>query len=177
MIVDESLLPARARVDRRRTRRVDPFESRRSALDRDRRLGFAARIGGSRPRLTPAMPARCLTLLTTVILALGLAACGADNELSTDIPRTSPDLTIPTATTPEPQAAAGASTTDTTTTETSTTPATPPAAVTPQAPPPATPQGSSTTGGAAPTGQSTTGGATAGGGEFENFCAQNPGAC
>jgi hypothetical protein len=27
---------------------VDPFESRRSALGRDRRLGFAARIGGSR---------------------------------------------------------------------------------------------------------------------------------
>jgi Dolichyl-phosphate-mannose-protein mannosyltransferase len=49
MIVDESLLPARSRVDRRRTRRVDPFGSRRSALGRDRRLGFAARIGGSRP--------------------------------------------------------------------------------------------------------------------------------
>jgi hypothetical protein len=45
MIVDESLVPARSRVDRRRTRRVDPFESRRSALGRDRRLGFAARIG------------------------------------------------------------------------------------------------------------------------------------
>jgi hypothetical protein len=47
-IVDESLLPARSRVDRRRTRRVDPFESRRSALGRDRRRGFAARRGGSR---------------------------------------------------------------------------------------------------------------------------------
>jgi len=45
MIVDESLLAARSRVDRRRTRRVDPFESRRSALGRDRRRGFAARIG------------------------------------------------------------------------------------------------------------------------------------
>ena len=46
MIVDESLLPAPSRVDRRRTPRVDPFESRRSALGGDRRLGFAARIGG-----------------------------------------------------------------------------------------------------------------------------------
>jgi hypothetical protein len=79
------------------------------------------------------MSARCLTILTILTLSLGLAACGSDNELSTDIPRTSPDLTIPTA--------------------------------------------SSQTGGAAPAGQSTTGGATAGGGEFENFCAQNPGAC
>jgi hypothetical protein len=32
MIVDESLLPARPGVDRRRTRRVDPFERRRLAL-------------------------------------------------------------------------------------------------------------------------------------------------
>jgi hypothetical protein len=38
MIVDESLLPARSSVDRRRTRRVDPFEIPRSALGRDRRL-------------------------------------------------------------------------------------------------------------------------------------------
>jgi hypothetical protein len=45
MIVDESLLPARSRVERRRTRMVGPFGSRRSALGRDRRLGFAARIG------------------------------------------------------------------------------------------------------------------------------------
>jgi len=39
--------------------------------------------------------------------------------------------------------------------------------------------GSPETGGQAPDtgGQSTTGGAQAGGGEFENFCAQNPGAC
>ncbi len=50
MIVDESLLPARFRVDRRRTRRVDSFESRRSAPGRDRRLRFAARIGRLRPR-------------------------------------------------------------------------------------------------------------------------------
>jgi hypothetical protein len=123
------------------------------------------------------MPVRCLTLLTVLAVALGLAACGGDSELSTDIPRTSPDLTIPTATTEAPPE--DTSTTGTTaTTDTTTTPVTPPAAVTPQAPPAAAaPSGSPTTGGAAPTGQSTTGGATTGGGEFENFCAQNPGAC
>ena len=123
------------------------------------------------------MSARLLTLLTVLVLAFGLGACGADDEPGADIPRTSPDLTIPTTTTEE--APADATTTGTTsTTDTTTTPVTPPAAATPQAPaaPPA-PAGSSTTGGAAPTGQSTTGGATAGGGEFENFCAQNPGAC
>jgi hypothetical protein len=122
------------------------------------------------------MPARALTLLTILALAFGPAACGSDDEPSPEIPRASPDLTIPTTTTDEP--AANATTTATTsTTDTTTTAVTPPAA-TPQTPaaPPA-PAGSSTTGGAAPTGQSTTGGATTGGGEFENFCAQNPGAC
>ena len=47
-IVDESLSWARSRVDRRRTLRVGPFGSRRSALVRDPRRGFAARIGGFR---------------------------------------------------------------------------------------------------------------------------------
>src|SRR5215207_9028448 len=56
MIVDEALLLARSRVDRRRTRRVDPFESRRSALGRDQRPGFAARIGG--PGFRSALPAK-----------------------------------------------------------------------------------------------------------------------
>lgn len=123
------------------------------------------------------MPARVLTLLTILALAFGLAACGSDDEPSPEIPRASPDLTIPTTTTEEP-AADTATTATTSTTDTTTTPVTPPAAATPQTPaaPPA-PAGSSTTGGAAPTGQSTTGGATTGGGEFENFCAQNPGAC
>jgi hypothetical protein len=123
------------------------------------------------------MPARCLTLLTILALAFGLAACGSDDTPSPDIPRASPDLTIPTTTTQEPAPADTTTTGTTSTTDTTTTPVTPPAAATPQAPaaPPA-PAGSATTGGAAPTGQSTTGGATAGGGEFENFCAQNPGA-
>ncbi len=59
MIVDESLLLARSRVDRRRTRRVDPFESRRSALGRDQRRGFAARIGGFRRSAGTCASFRC----------------------------------------------------------------------------------------------------------------------
>ncbi|MGH2899458.1 MAG: hypothetical protein ACRDMZ_12340, partial [Solirubrobacteraceae bacterium] len=108
---------------------------------------------------------RPLILLAVLTLSGGLSACGADDELSTQIPRNAPDLTIPTATT-EGRADA---TTPSTTTETSTTagPATtPPAVAAPPATPPATatPPASSTTGGQAPTtGQSTTGGTQAGG--------------
>ena len=120
---------------------------------------------------------RPLTLLAALTLAVGLGACGSDDELSNQIPKTSPDLTIPTGTTEAPRDAAP-TTTSTTATTTSQS-AAPPAAVTPPAAtPPAPPAGSATTGGQAPaTGQSTTGGAQAGGGEFEDFCAENPGAC
>ena len=125
---------------------------------------------------------RLLALLAAIALCGGLSACGSDDELSTQVPRTSPDLTIPTGTT-EARADDGATDTTSTTETTSTTPATqqasPPAVVTPPpaTPPPAT--GSPQTGGQTPQtqGQSTTGGATAGGGEFESFCAENPGAC
>ncbi len=119
---------------------------------------------------------RPLALLAVAALAVGTSACGADDELSTSIPKTSPDLTIPTGTTAAPPADTRTSTTGTTT---STTPAvTPPAAAAaPVTPPPA--EGEATNGGQAPgtDAQPTTGGAQAGGGEFENFCAQNPGAC
>jgi hypothetical protein len=129
------------------------------------------------------MPVRRLALLTILVLAIGLGACGSGDEPSADIPRTSPDLTIPTATSAAPPAAPSSTTTSTT--STSAAPAAPPPAAAPPAaaaPPPA-PQGSSTTGGQAPTPgqgqgpQSTTGGAQAGGGDFKDFCAQNPGAC
>lgn len=127
------------------------------------------------------MRRRSLTLLAVLTLAGGLGACGSDDELSTQVPKTSPDLTIPTGTTESPADAAATTTSTTATTATTTTSGTtPPAAVTPPAAatPPAPPAGSATTGGQAPaTGQSTTGGAQAGGGEFEDFCAQNPGAC
>jgi len=120
---------------------------------------------------------RPLTLLAVIALAAGLSSCGSDDGLATPVPKTSPDLTVPTGTT---AARPADTTTPTTTSTTSTTPAVapPPAAAPPATPPPAAAPGSATTGGQAPvTGQSTTGGAQAGGGEFENFCAQNPGAC
>ncbi len=124
---------------------------------------------------------RASALLAALALAGGLSACGADDEFSSDIPRTSPDLTIPTATTEVPDAA-DTSTSASTTATTSTVPDTgaaappaaaqPPAVVQPQAPPPA-----STTGGATPPGgQSTTGGATPSDPDFQNFCRDNPGA-
>jgi hypothetical protein len=125
------------------------------------------------------MASRRAALLAALALAAGLGACGADDELSSDIPRTSPDLTIPTATTELPPEDTA---TSTSTTATSTIPqgavapppvAQPPAAVTPP-PPPAV----STTGGAGAGGggQSTTGGATPSDPDFQNFCRDNPGA-
>lgn len=122
---------------------------------------------------------RPLTLLAVLAVTAGIGACGADDELSVEAPRTSPELTIPTGTTEAPAAATTTATTDTTAaTPTTQAPAPPAAAAPPEPAPPAPPAGSATTGGQAPaTGQSTTGGTQAGGGEFEDFCAQNPGAC
>jgi hypothetical protein len=124
----------------------------------------------------PSVRPRILALLAILSLAGGLTACGADDEPSSDIPRTSPDLTIPTATTQLPADTTADATT--TATDTSTlSQAAPPAAVTPPAvvaPPVAPP--ASTTGGAAaaPTGgQQTTGGAQPGDADFENFCRDN----
>lgn len=124
---------------------------------------------------------RPLALLAVLAACGGLSACGSDEELSTQVPATSPDLTIPTGTTEAPSD--DAATTTQTTTATTAAPATeqpaaPPGAPTPPAapppPPPAT--GSPQTGGQAPqTGQSTTGGTQAGGSEFDDFCAENPG--
>jgi hypothetical protein len=130
-----------------------------------------------RPVGPSALRSRALALLAILSLAGGLTACGADDEPSSDIPRTSPDLTIPTATTVLPADNTPTNAT-TTATNTSTLPqATPPAVVTPPpvvAPPVAPP--ASTTGGAAaaPTGgQQTTGGAQPGDAAFQNFCREN----
>jgi len=128
------------------------------------------------------MRPRPVVLLAALALAAGLGACGSDDEVSGAIPSTTPDLTIPTATSDAPEGTDTTSTTSTTSTSTTTTgagAAAPPAAGSAPpaaAPPPAASQGGQTTGGA-PSGQSTTGGAQARGGEFENFCSQNPGAC
>jgi hypothetical protein len=125
---------------------------------------------------------RCAALLVALAVTAGLGACGADDELSPDIPRTSPDLTIPASTTDIPET--GTTTSPATTTSPTGPDAgtTPPAAVAPPpvAPTPITPPPSSTTGGAVPPtrGQSTldTGGAQPDDGEFQNFCRDNPGA-
>ena len=127
---------------------------------------------------------RPLALLAVVASCGGLSACGADEELSTQVPKTSPDLTIPTGTTEAPADDDAATTTQTTATATTQAPAAPQATPAAPPPPPAAPPppppatGSPQTGGQTPeTGQSTTGGAQAGGNEFESFCAENPGAC
>lgn len=128
------------------------------------------------------MRTRRATLLAVLALGGGLSACGADDSLSTDIPRTSPDLTIPSETTDLPPA--GTTTTSTTSTSTSTSStlppppaaAEPPAAAAPppaQAPAPAPGGGAgagTTTGGSQPSAPST------GGADFQNFCRDNPGA-
>jgi hypothetical protein len=123
---------------------------------------------------------RPLTLLAVCALAGGLSACGSDDELSSPVPKTAPDLTIPTATTEARAGDEPAPSTTTSTTTTGTTSATaPPAAATPpaaQPPAAAAPPAAPTGGQAPPTGQSTTGGAQANGGEFDEFCEQNPGA-
>jgi len=122
------------------------------------------------------MGPRCVALLAA--LAVGVSGCGADDEFSSDIPRTSPDLTIPTATTELPaDTTTATSTTTTSTVSQGAAPppvAQPPAAVAPQAPPAA-----STTGGAGAgtgAGQSTTGGASPNDPDFQDFCRDNPGA-
>ena len=121
-----------------------------------------------------------LALLAVLSLAGGLSACGADDEPSSDIPRTSPDLTIPTATTRLPP--------DTTTTprrrrrtprRCSRRRRRPPSAPPPVVAPPVAPAGVDDrrrrrrprTGG-----QPTTGGAQPGDADFQNFCRENPGA-
>jgi hypothetical protein len=125
-------------------------------------------------------------LLAVLALAGGLSACGSDDSLSTDIPRTSPDLTIPSETTDLPPAgptSTSTSTTSTSTTTSSTLPpaTTPPAAAEPPAaaaPPPAQAP-ATTTGGAGSTGAGTTTGGSqpsTGGADFQNFCRDNPGA-
>ena len=122
-----------------------------------------------------------LALLALLAVIPGVAACGGDDEISDAVPRTTPELTIPTATTEAPAPDDGGGSTTTSTTSTSTTPATGAGGAAPAAPAqPAPAQPAPATGGQAPTDQGQgddTGGAAAGGGEFEDFCAQNPGAC
>jgi hypothetical protein len=100
-------------------------------------------------------------------LGAGIGACGADTSVSDVIPKTTPELTVPSDTT-----ALGVSVPTTTTSTTSTTSTSTTAAPATQTPAPATttPQG---TGGTPSGGTGTTGGT----GGFQDFCQQNPGAC
>jgi DNA-binding NarL/FixJ family response regulator len=155
--------------------------------------------------LRAASDMRRLTLLACASLALLAGACGGDDELTSQTPRTIPDLTIPT--TPDDPGAGADDRTSTTgddETDTTATDAADPATggtgatsgatggtaagepstaapVTPApAPTPAAPEG---TGGAtgdpapAPAEPEDTGGAAAGAGGNADFCANNPGAC
>ena len=122
---------------------------------------------------------RLLALLAAVALSAAVSACGSDEELSTQIPQTSPDLTIPTGTTPVRQDATATHGDDDDHDDRPTT-ALAAAVVTPPAPvPPPAGAASPQTGGETPQtgGATTTGGTQAGGTEFESFCAENPGAC
>jgi hypothetical protein len=110
---------------------------------------------------------RVAATLAVLVLGGGVGACGSDESVSDVIPRTTPELTVPSDTT-----ALGASVPTTSTTSTTSTTTTTTAAPATSTPPPATttPQG---TGGTPSGGTGTTGGT----GGFQDFCQQNPGAC
>jgi hypothetical protein len=113
---------------------------------------------------------RVLAALAVFALGLGVGACGSDSSVTDVIPKTTPELTVPSDTT-----ALGVSvpTTTTSTTSTTTTGTTSTPATGTPAPTTTTPAGT----GGTPSGGTTTGtGGTSGQG-FQNFCQENPGAC
>jgi hypothetical protein len=120
-------------------------------------------------------PRRAALVLACAALSGGaLGACGGSGALVDSVPKSTPDLTVPSNATglPPVQTTSTTSTTDTTTTPTTTTgtaapvsPTTTPAATTPQT-------GGTPSGGATTPAQTTN---TTGG--FSDFCQQNPGAC
>lgn len=134
---------------------------------------------------------RCTIVAAMAVATIGLGACGADDSVGDRVPKTTPDLTVPTG--GESLAggtgsnAAGTTTTDSTTSTPAAGAQSDPAAgsggaATP-APAPAAPQPEAQgqgTGGAAPQqeqpAQTPKPGAT-GGASLDQFCADNPGAC
>jgi len=111
-------------------------------------------------------------LIVAVLCAAVVAGCGGTDVSSDAIPKTTPELTVPSNDTSLAAPQTSTTSTTTTPTTTSTTPATGGATATPTQTTPAT--------GGAPAGGTTTtppntGGASPGG--FSNFCRQNPGAC
>jgi hypothetical protein len=112
------------------------------------------------------MPRRFLATLAVFALGLGAGACGADESVSDVVPKTTPELTVPSDTTALGVSVPANTTTSTTSTTTTSTTA-PPATATPPAT--TTPQG---TGGTPSNGTGTTTGTG-----FQTFCQENPGAC
>jgi hypothetical protein len=112
-------------------------------------------------------------VLAAVAVAFAAGACGDDEDVADVVPRSTPELTVPSETT----ALGAPRTTETSTTATTPTTTAPPAAAAPSAPAATTPS-SGTTGGTPSqgTGQTPNTGGTSGQ-EFESFCADNPGAC
>ena len=116
-----------------------------------------------------------VSLLIPAVLCAGfVAGCGGTDVSSDVIPKTTPELTVPSNDTSLATPQTSTTGTTTTPTATTTTPATGGATAAPTQTTPAT-------GGAAPGGTTTTptqpntGGASPGG--FSTFCRQNPGAC
>jgi len=117
---------------------------------------------------------RAALVLALAALSGGtLGACGGSDTFVDSVPKSTPDLTVPSngAGLPPAQTTSTTSTTGTTTTTTPTTGAAAPVAPTTQATP--TPQTGGTPSGGATTPAQTTN--TTGG--FSAFCQQNPGAC
>ena len=117
--------------------------------------------------------------VATVVAGAVLGGCGGDDDVADVVPRSTPELTVPAATTG--LEAGQTSTTPTTPTTTTPTPGTPAPSAPGAAGGAAAPVTPGATGGAPATGGTQTpptGGAPATGGEqFQDFCAENPGAC
>jgi hypothetical protein len=119
-----------------------------------------------------------LVLAFAALSGGAVGACGGSNTFVDSVPKSTPDLTVPSngAGLPAVSTTSTTSTTGTTTTPTTTTGAVTPSTTTPATSTPAT--GGTPSGGTATPTQTTTnnsGGTPAGG--FSDFCKQNPGAC
>jgi hypothetical protein len=125
-----------------------------------------------------------LVLACVAVSGGALGACGGSNDYIDSVPKSTPDLTVPSNGTglPPPQTTSTTSTTDTTATTptpSSTSPGTGGTAVTRSTAAPSQSTGGTPSGGTTTTPTQTTpsnsGGTPAGG--FSDFCKQNPGAC
>ena len=119
-----------------------------------------------------------LVLAFAALSGGAIGACGGSDSFVDSVPKSTPDLTVPSngAGLPPAQTTSTTSTTPTTTTPTTTTGAVAPSSTaTPSAPAQqtgGTPSGGTTT----PTTTTNNSGGTPAGG-FSDFCKQNPGAC